>query len=238
VTGALDVTVPVKGGNLTSSIRRSRRKGHCDAKWPDFSGIAAAGLLAVGLIAAAPAYAASATASVQDSGAPQYHVSCNSQNTCNTDTTGTLLIQFNRTGSTRLDLGIFYQITNGTAVDGTDFNVAATGEVIIRAGQFNQDLAVPLVNEGIFGATKSFTIAITGDHIADHYHATHRDGHDNRRQHPAGLLVQLDQQFQPVAYLHSAARDSGVELPGLLLPPVDALPPRRQPGDWRGGHRR
>jgi hypothetical protein len=50
----------------------------------------------------------------------------------------------------------------GTAVDGTDFNVPATGEVIIPAGQFNQDLAVPLVNEGMFDATKSFTIAITG----------------------------------------------------------------------------
>ncbi len=127
-----------------------------------FPGIAAVGLLAVGVIAATPAYAASATASVQDSGAPQYHVSCNSQSTCNTDTTGTLLIQFNRTGSTKQALGIYYQITNGTAVDGTDFNVPATGEVIIPAGQFNQDLAVPLVNEGMFDATKSFTIAITG----------------------------------------------------------------------------
>ncbi len=128
------------------------------------TGIAAASLLAAGLIAASPAYAASATASVQDSGAPQYHLSCNSQSTCNTDTTGTLEIQFNRTGSTRQALGIFYQITNGTAVDGTDFNVPATGEVIIPAGQFNQDLAVPLVNEGLFPstATKAFTIAITG----------------------------------------------------------------------------
>jgi Calx-beta domain len=126
------------------------------------SGIAAASLLAAGLIAAAPAYAATPTASVQDSGAPQYHVSCDSQSTCNSDTTGTLDIQFNRTGSTSSDLGIFYQITNGTAVDGTDFNVPATGEVIIPAGQFNQDLAVPLVNEGMFNATKNFTIAITG----------------------------------------------------------------------------
>src|SRR6266487_3117450 len=128
------------------------------------TGIAAASLLAAGLIAASPAYAASATASVQDSGAPQYHLSCNSQSTCNTDTTGTLEIQFNRTGSTRQALGIFYQITNGTAVDGTDFNVPATGEVIIPAGQFNQDLAVPLVNEGLFPstATKAFTIAFTG----------------------------------------------------------------------------
>jgi len=88
-------------------------------------------------------------------------VSCDSQSTCNTDTAGTLLIQFNRTGSTSQAQGILYKITNGTAVDGTDFNVPATGEVIIPAGQFNQDLSVPLVNEGLFGATKSFTIAIT-----------------------------------------------------------------------------
>jgi hypothetical protein len=126
------------------------------------TGIAAASLLAAGLVAAAPAYAGAATANVQDSGAPQYTLRCNSQSTCNSLTTNTLQIQFNRTGSTHQALGIFYQITNGTAVDGVDFNVPVTGEVIIPAGQFNQDLAVPLVNEGMYGTTKSFTIAITG----------------------------------------------------------------------------
>jgi hypothetical protein len=128
------------------------------------SGIAAAGLLAAGLIAAAsaPAYAASATVSVQDSGAPQFNIRCDSQSTCNTITVGPLLIQFNRTGSVSKAQGIFYKITNGTAVDGTDFNVPATGEVTIPAGQFNTDLSVPLVYEGLFDATKSFTIAITG----------------------------------------------------------------------------
>jgi hypothetical protein len=129
-----------------------------------FSGIAAAGLLAAGLIAAvsAPAHAASATVSVQDSGAPQFIVRCDSQSTCNTITVGPLLIQFNRTGSTRQAQGIFYKITNGTAVDGRDFNIPATGEVTIPAGQFNTDLSVPLVYEGLFNATQSFTIAITG----------------------------------------------------------------------------
>lgn len=128
------------------------------------TGIAAASLLAAGLIATAPAYAASNTVSVQNSGAPQFHVYCDSQSDCNTDTTGTLEIQFNRTGSTRNAQGIYYQITNGTAVDGVDFNVPATGEVIIPAGQYNTDLNVPLVNEGLFPttATIGFTIAITG----------------------------------------------------------------------------
>jgi hypothetical protein len=89
-------------------------------------------------------------------------VSCDSQSTCNTITVGPLLIQFNRTGSTGKAQGIFYKITNRTAVDGTDFNIPATGEVTIPAGQFNTDLSVPLVYEGLFDATKSFTIAITG----------------------------------------------------------------------------
>jgi hypothetical protein len=126
--------------------------------------MAAAGLLVAGLIAdvSAPAYAAGATVSVQDSGAPQFTISCGSQSTCNTNVAGPLLIQFNRTGSFSKPQGIFYEITNGTAVDGTDFNVPAAGEVTIPAGQFNADLSVPLVNEGMFGATKSFTIAITG----------------------------------------------------------------------------
>jgi hypothetical protein len=128
------------------------------------SGIAAAGLLAGGLIAAAPApaYAASATVSVQDSGSSQFTIRCDSQSTCNTNTVGPLLIQFNRTGSFRQAQGIFYKITNGSAVDGTDFNIPATGEVIIPAGQAIADLSVPLVYEGLFGAIKSFTIAITG----------------------------------------------------------------------------
>lgn len=130
------------------------------------TGIATASLLAAGFMAAAPvpAYATSNTVSVQDSGAPQFHVYCDSQSTCPTDTAGTLEIQFNRTGSTKNAQGIFYQITNGTAVDGTDFNIPMTGEVIIPAGQFLTDLNVPLVNEGLFPTTASigFSIAITG----------------------------------------------------------------------------
>jgi hypothetical protein len=133
------------------------------------TGIAAASLLAAGLIAAAPAYASSGTHTVFVQGATtqQYNLSCLSQSTCNTVTTGTMQIQFGRTGTSawvshQPALGVFYQITNGTAVDGTDFNVPMTGEVIIPAGQFNQYLAVPLVNEHQFGTSKAFTIAITG----------------------------------------------------------------------------
>lgn len=133
------------------------------------SGIAGAGLLLTGgLIAAAPAYGASGhTAYVQDGSGPQYVKSCSSPSTCNSIAAGTMQIQFGRTGT--LDwvahqpaLGIYYQIINGTAVDGVDFNVPMTGEVVIPAGQYIQDLTVSLVNEQQFGTSKTFTIEITG----------------------------------------------------------------------------
>jgi hypothetical protein len=130
------------------------------------TGIAGAGLLAVSLIAT-PAYADTHTAYVQDGLGQQYIKSCSSPSTCNSIAAGTMQIQFGRTGSIdwvakQPALGIYYEIINGTAVDGLDFNVPMTGEVIIAAGQYIQDLNVPLVNEQQFGTSKTFTIEITG----------------------------------------------------------------------------
>jgi hypothetical protein len=212
-------------GNTRVAPTVRRDPGRC-RPWPSYGRARAA----AGLIAASPAYTASATASVQDSGAPQYHLSCNSQSTCNTHTTGTLEIQ----STVPVALGIFYQITNGAAVDDTDFNVPAIGEVIIPAGQFNQDLAVPLVNEGLFrsAATKVFTIAITGTSPSVTSTQRNATATINRRQHTAGLLVHLDQQLQPVAFLQSAACDSGVELHGRALHRAEVLPPEH--GGRRG----
>jgi hypothetical protein len=126
-------------------------------------GIAAAGLLTAGAIAAAPAYADSAAAYVTGGEGYQYILSCDSASTCNTTTAGTLEIQFGRSGPyNQPALGVYYQIINGTAVDGTDFNTPATGEAIIPADQFVTDLIVPLVNEQQFGTSKTFTVKITG----------------------------------------------------------------------------
>jgi hypothetical protein len=48
-------------------------------------------------------------------------------------------------------------------VDGTDFNTPVTGEAIIPAGQWvGNALVIPLVNEGQFGTSKSFTVEIAG----------------------------------------------------------------------------
>jgi hypothetical protein len=133
------------------------------------TGAAGASLLAASLISAAPAYASSAahTVYVQDGEGQQYIKNCSSPSTCNSIAAGTMSIEFGRTGSiswvgTQPALGVYYKIINGTAVDGVDFNVPMTGEVVIAAGQYIQDLNVSLVNEHEFGTTKSFTIEITG----------------------------------------------------------------------------
>lgn len=84
-----------------------------------------------------------------------------SASTCNQIATGELDVFFERSGSTAQSLGVFYKIINGTAVNGVDFNTPTTGEVIIPAGQAEVYVSVPLVNEGMFGSTKSFTAKIT-----------------------------------------------------------------------------
>jgi hypothetical protein len=119
-------------------------------------------LVASSVLATAPAHAATTYAFVQDSVGIQYQKTCASASTCNTITPGDVDVEFGRTGSTAHSLGIFYKIINGTAVNGIDFNTPATGEEIIAAGQVVGDLSVPLVYEGMFGTSKSFTIQITG----------------------------------------------------------------------------
>jgi hypothetical protein len=129
------------------------------------SGIATVGLLAAGLIAAvsAPAYAAQNTVGVKGGAASDFGVSCTSASTCNQITTGAVDTYFQRTGSTASPLGVFYKIINGTAVDGRDFNIPATGEVIIPAGQTVTDMRIPTVYDGLYGAAVlSYGIQITG----------------------------------------------------------------------------
>lgn len=125
--------------------------------------LAAAGLLAAGAMAAVPAYAGSSnTAYVSTGSANQYLQFCQSASTCNEQQAGTLNVQFARTGNTQSALGVFYEIINGTAVDGTDFNTPMTGEAIIPAGQYVAPaLVIPLVNEHQYGTSKSFTVEIT-----------------------------------------------------------------------------
>lgn len=114
------------------------------------------------VLAAAPANAASAWVSALSSAARQYNITCLSASTCNQRAAGESDISFSRSGSLAQPLGVFYKVINGTAVNGVDFNTPATGEAIIPAGLTYADVFVPLVDEGMFGSTKAFTVQITG----------------------------------------------------------------------------
>lgn len=119
-------------------------------------------LLTSGVLTAAPAHAASSYVEIQPGTGIQYNKSCLSASTCNQTAAGDLELSFSRSGSLTQPLGVFYKVINGTAVNGVDFNTPATGEAIIPAGLTYAFVEVPLVNEGMFGTTKTFTSEITG----------------------------------------------------------------------------
>ena len=91
----------------------------------------AASLLVAGVVAAGPAYASSNSLIVEGGTGQQYIVSCESSSGCNSVAAGTLQITFLTSDVVSSPLGVDYKIINGTAVDGTDFNTPATGEVTI-----------------------------------------------------------------------------------------------------------
>jgi hypothetical protein len=120
-----------------------------------------AGLLALGVATAAPASASGVTVSVLSDSYYQYLKTCSSTSDCNNVSSTQLNFFFQISKLVSYPVTIDYQVTNGTAVDGVDFNVPMTGHVTIAANNSYYDLQVPLVNEGEFGTTKTFTIAIT-----------------------------------------------------------------------------
>jgi hypothetical protein len=119
-------------------------------------------LVAGSVLATTPAHASSAWVSALSSGARQYNITCLSASTCNQRAAGESDVSFSRSGSLTHPLGVFYKVINGTAVNGVDFNTPATGEAIIPAGLTYADVFVPLVDEGIFGGSKAYTVQITG----------------------------------------------------------------------------
>lgn len=118
-------------------------------------------LVAGGVMVTAPAHASSASVSALSSGARNYNITCLSASTCNQRSAGESDIGFSRLGSTTKALDVFYKVINGTAVDGVDFNTPVTGEAIIPVGQASTDVFAPLVDEGIFGGSKAYTVQIT-----------------------------------------------------------------------------
>jgi len=118
-------------------------------------------LLALGLATAAPALASSVTVSVEDGANNQYLKTCTSASDCNVVNSTQIDIPFQISAPQSNPVTVDYQVRNGTAVDGVDFNVPMTGQVTIAADNSYGYLLVPLVNEGEFGTTKTFTVVIT-----------------------------------------------------------------------------
>jgi hypothetical protein len=120
-----------------------------------------ASIMALGGFTATAASASDITVSVQGDAYYQYLKTCPSTTNCNNIYSTQLNISFQVSQLVSYPVTLNYKITNGTAVDGRDFNVPMTGQITIPAGQSFYDLAIPLVNEGEFGTTKTFTITIT-----------------------------------------------------------------------------
>ena len=120
-----------------------------------------ASLLALGVVTAAPASASDVTVSVLGDSYYQYLKTCPSTSDCNNVSSTQLNFFFQISKLVSYPVTLDYKVTNGTAVDGVDFNVPRTGQITIAANDSYYDLQVPLVNEGEFGTTKTFTVAIT-----------------------------------------------------------------------------
>jgi len=99
---------------------------------------------------------------VDGDGNYQYLKTCVSSTDCNTVQATNLPFLFQTSPVLPYSVTISYQVTNGTAINGVDFNTPATGQVTIPANAGNAGLLVPLVNEGQFGTSKTFTVTITG----------------------------------------------------------------------------
>lgn len=126
-------------------------------------GGASVGLLGLGMMFGLPAHASgNVTVSVQSESDWQFLRTCASASQCNVVSTEPLPVFFLASASQSSPLTIYYQVINGTAVDGVDFNVAATGSVTIPAGTNGGLLDVPVVNHGEYGGSRTFTVKITG----------------------------------------------------------------------------
>jgi len=124
--------------------------------------VGAAGMLGLSMLVAAPAWAGTPSVYVDGDGNYQYLKTCESSTNCNTVQPTTLPILFQITSAVPYAVTINYKVTNGTAINGVDFNTPATGQVTIPANGGNAGLVIPLVNEGQFGTSKTFTVTITG----------------------------------------------------------------------------
>jgi len=70
----------------------------------------------------------------------------------------TLMVQ--RTGDTNAEASVDYACTNGTATAGLDYT-ATNGTLTFLAGETNQIITVPILNDGLVEALETFTVTLS-----------------------------------------------------------------------------
>ncbi len=130
---------------------------------------ASAGLLLLGLVPAAPAGAHSQNViNIFNSTSYQYYPYCDMSDSpplCNLKGSTQLVFEVDNSNAINQPITVDYQIVNGTAVDGTDFNIPMTGTITVPAEGGTGGLIVPVVNEGAPDATETFQVKLTGSSL-------------------------------------------------------------------------
>jgi hypothetical protein len=129
----------------------------------------AAGMALFGLAPTAPAAAASHNViNIFSSTSYQYYPYCDEADSppvCNLRGSEQLVFEVDNSNNISQSITVGYQIVNGSAVDGTDFNIPMTGTITVPAHQGTGGLIVPVVNEGAPDATETFTVELTSSSL-------------------------------------------------------------------------
>ena len=128
-----------------------------------------AGLVLLSLAPAASAGAHSHNViNIFDSTSYQYYPYCDMSDSppvCNLTGSTQLVFEVDNSNAINEPITVDYQIVNGTAVDGTDFNIPMTGTITVPAEGGTGGLIVPVIDEGAPDATETFQVKLTGSSL-------------------------------------------------------------------------
>ena len=79
-----------------------------------------------------------------------------------TENAGSVILTVQRTGDTNAAVSVDYASANGTAIAGSDYT-ATSGTLTFAAGETNQTLAVPILNDGLVEPAiyETFTVTLS-----------------------------------------------------------------------------
>ncbi|HXJ57851.1 MAG TPA: Calx-beta domain-containing protein, partial [Verrucomicrobiae bacterium] len=80
------------------------------------------------------------------------------------ETNGSIIINVSRSSVTNLAVTVDYATTNGTALAGTDY-IATNGTLSFAAGETNQTIVVPILDDDLREATETLTIALSNPSV-------------------------------------------------------------------------